>query len=149
MVFTENSNRVHVVDALTFSPSTKQTIDIPSSTTNLPTPPFYSPRSHSPPLLYNSNDEESSPEIFTSFFPNNINPTRSLRHLFNNSYTNLDRISPSVLSRELRSTFNDLDIAGVDFSPDGSRLYIGSEKSLTDWDVNGATTKLFETGEFL
>lgn len=143
MVFTENSNRIHVVDALTFSPMTQQTLDLPA-TASLSTPPFLSPRSESP--MY---EEESTrtPELFSTFFPSNSNPTRSLRQLFNNSYTSLDRLSPNHLPRERYSS--DVHVAGVAFSLDGTRLYAASENGLIDWEINGATTKLFEGGEFM
>lgn len=153
MVFTEHSNRIHVVDALTFSPSTKQVLEIPFTDSNT-TPPFLSPRSESPsptspamqPYIYDE-DYSSAPELFSTFFPSNSNPTRSLRQLFNSTYANLDRLTPSVIERE--RYIGDVDIAGITFSSDNSRLYAGSMRNLIEWDIYGAYSKLFETGEFL
>ncbi|TIB65991.1 hypothetical protein E3P78_00207 [Wallemia ichthyophaga] len=145
MVFTESTNSIHVVDAMTFSPVSQQTLDLPSAA-SLSTPPFLSPRSE-PPL----NDEESinSPEFFSTFFPSSNTNSRSLRQIFNNSYgATLNRLSPNHLPGEQRYC-SEVQVAGIAFSMDGSRLYAASENGVMDYEINGANTKLFEGGEFI
>lgn len=145
MVFTESTNSIHVVDAMTFSPVSQQTLDLPSAA-SLSTPPFLSPRSESP-----LNDEESinSPEFFSTFFPSSNTNSRSLRQIFNNSYgATLNRLSPNHLPGEQRYC-SEVQVAGIAFSMDGSRLYAASENGVMDYEINGANTKLFEGGEFM